>query len=228
MSKTRRRPASDIRPARRSLVELTAAASRAIDDGLRLTSAGLIAASAYDPPRSAPAANTEEGTTPAPQVTASAPVGNPEALNEATARRARCANPGSTAEMVVNIAKDYHKNAFESINLAVGAALDHAKDFAEKRLGSDGALKGGRGVVETNLATDLNATAAEFHSEALEMMKANINTILEYARELAGTTTAADFVQLTGTQARKQCELILKQAGSLRSLTQPKSKSSTD
>jgi hypothetical protein len=227
MSKTRRKPASDIRPARRSLVELTAAASRAIDDGLRLTSAGLIAASAYDPPRSAPAANTEEGTTPAPQVTASAPVGKPEALNEATARRARCANPGSTAEMVVNIAKDYHKNAFESINLAVGAALDHAKDFAEKRVGSDGALKGGRGV-ETNFAAGLNGTAAEFHSEALEMMKANVNTILEYARELARTTTAADFVQLTGTQARKQCELILKQAGSLRSLTQTKSKSSTD
>jgi len=217
-----------MRPARRSLVELTAAASRAIDDRLRVTSAGLIAAPAYDPPRSAPAAKTEEETTAAPRVTASAPVEEPEALNEATARRARCANPDSTAEMVVNIAKDYHKNAFESIKLAVGAALDHAKDFAEKRLGSDGALKAGRGGVETNLATGLNATAAEFHSEALEMMKANVNTILEYARELAGTTTAADFVQLTGTQARKQCELILKQAGSLRSLTQPKSKSSTD
>src|SRR3954452_9502016 len=109
MSKTRRKPASDIRTARRSLVELTAAASRAIDDGLCVTSAGLIAASAYDPPRSAPAANTEEETTAAPQVTASAPVGEPEPPNEATARKARCANPHSTADIVVNIAKDYHK-----------------------------------------------------------------------------------------------------------------------
>ena len=39
MSKTRiMRPASDIRPARRSLMELTAAASRAIDDALLVTS----------------------------------------------------------------------------------------------------------------------------------------------------------------------------------------------
>ena len=46
MSKTRtRRPASDIRPARRSLVDLTAAASRAVDDGLLVASASLIAAS---------------------------------------------------------------------------------------------------------------------------------------------------------------------------------------
>ena len=45
MSKTRiRRRASDTRCARRSLVELTAAARRAVDDGLFVTSAGLIAA----------------------------------------------------------------------------------------------------------------------------------------------------------------------------------------
>jgi hypothetical protein len=44
MSKTRiRRPASDIRPARRSLVELTAAASRAVDDGLFVLSSGIAA-----------------------------------------------------------------------------------------------------------------------------------------------------------------------------------------
>jgi hypothetical protein len=60
------------------------------------------------------------------------------------------------------------------------------------------------------------------------MMKANVITSLEYARELAGTTTAAEFVQLSGTQARKQCELILKQAGSLRSLAQTITKSSPD
>jgi hypothetical protein len=44
---------------------------------------------------------------------------------------------------------------------------------------------------------------AKFRAEALELMKANVITNLEYARELAGTTTAAEFVELSGTQARK-------------------------
>src|SRR6266481_5893835 len=194
MSKTRiRRPASDIRPARRSLVELTAAASRAIDDDLLVTFASLIAASPDDPPRSEPAAKTHDRTMVAEQVTAPIPVAVPESLNEAAARSGELVDSDSTAEMVVKIAKDYHNRAFENIFLTV--------------------LKG---------------TAAEFRAEALELMKANVITTLEYARELAGTTTAAEFVELSGTQARKQCELILKQVGSLMSLAQTITKSSAE
>ena len=63
MSNTRpRRPVSDTRPARRSLVELTAAASRAVDDGLLVTSGSLIAASPDDPPRLEQAANAPDPT----------------------------------------------------------------------------------------------------------------------------------------------------------------------
>lgn len=145
MSKTRiRRPASDIRPARRSLVELTAAASRAIDHGLLVTSASLIAASPDDPPRSEPAAKTHDRTMVAGQVTAPIPVAVPESLNEAAARSGELVGSDSTAEMVVKIAKDYHNRAFENIKLTLNAALDHAKDFAETRVGSEGALKGPR------------------------------------------------------------------------------------
>jgi hypothetical protein len=228
MSKARiRRPASDIRPARRSLVELTAAASRAIDDGLLVTSASLIAASPDDPPRSEPAAKTHDRTMVAGQVTAPIPVAVPESLNEAAARNGELVDSDSTAEMVVKIAKDYHNRAFENIKLALNAALDHAKDFAETRVGSEGALKGhGGAILENNFLTE--GTTAEFRAEALELMKANVITNLEYARELAGTTTAAEFVELSGTQARKQCELILKQAGSLMSLAQTITKSSAD
>ena len=131
--------------------------------------------------------------------------------------------------MVVKIAKDYHSSAFENIKVSLNAALDHAKDFAETRVGSDGALKGhGGAVLENNFLTVLKGTAAEFRAEALELMKANVITTLEYARELAGTTTAAEFVELSGTQARKQCELILKQASSLMSLAQTITKSSAE
>src|ERR1700730_17926994 len=62
----------------------------------------------------------------------------------------------------------------------------------------------------------------------IELMKANVITTLEYARELGGTTTAAEFVELSSAQARKQCELILRQAGALRSLAQTITKSSAD
>jgi hypothetical protein len=228
MSKTRiRQSASDIRPARRSLVELTAVASRAIDDGLLVTSASLIAASTDDPPRSEPAAKTHDRTMVAGQVTAPIPVAVPESLNAAVAHSGELVDSDSTAEMVVKIAKDYHNRAFENIKLALNAALDHAKDFAETRVGSEGALKGhGGAILENNFLTE--GTTAEFRAEALELMKANVITNLEYARELAGTTTAAEFVELSSTQARKQCELILKQAGSLMSLAQTITKSSAD
>ncbi len=231
MSKTRiRRPASDIRPARRSLVELIAAASRAIDDGLLVTSASLIAASPNDPPRSDPTAKTHDRTMVAGQATAPVPVAVPEPLNEAAARSGgELVDSDSTAEMVVKVAKDYHNRAFENIQLTFNAALDHAKDFAETRVGSEGALKGHRGaILENNFLTVLKGTATEFRAEALELMKANVITTLEYARELAGTTTAAEFVELSGTQARKQCELILKQAGSLMSLAQTITKSGAE
>src|SRR6266568_4216010 len=213
MSKTRiRRPASDIRPARRSLVELTAAASRAIDDGLLVTSASLIAASPDDPPRSEPAAKTHDRTMVAGQVTALIRVAVPESLNEAAVGSGELVDSDSTAEILVKIAKEYHNRAFENIKLTL-----------------NGALKGhGGAVLENNFLTVLKGTAAEFRAEALELMKANVITTLEYARELAGATTAAEFVELSGTQARKQCELILKQAGSLMSLAQTITKSSAE
>jgi hypothetical protein len=228
MSRTRtRRQASYIRPARRSLVELTAVASRAVDDRLLVAPASLIAASPEDPSRSEPAGKTHDRTMVAGQVTAPVPVAVPESLNAAAAHSSELLDSDSTAEMVMKIAKDYHNRAFGNFKLTLNAALDRAKDFAETRVGSEGALKADAGaILENSFLTILNGAAAEFRAEALELMKANVITSVEYARELAGTTTAAEFVELSGTQVRKQCELILKQAGSLRSLAQTKTKSS--
>ena len=93
----------------------------------------------------------------------------PESLNEAAARSAELVDSDSTAEMVVKIAKDYHNRAFENIKLTLNAALDHAKDFAETRVGSEGALKGhGGAILENKFLTVLKGTATEFRAEALE------------------------------------------------------------
>jgi hypothetical protein len=207
-----------MRPARRSLVELTAAASRAVDDGFLVTSASLIAASPDDPPLLEPEAKTHDRTMVAEQVTAAIPVAVPGSLN-AAAHSGELVDSDSTAEMVVKIAKDHHNRVFENVKLTLNAGLDRATDFTETPMGSEVALKGhGGAILENNFLTILNGAAAEFRAEALELMKANVITTVEYARELAGTTTAAEFVELSGTQVQKQCELILKQAGALRSL----------
>jgi hypothetical protein len=96
--------------------------------------------------------------------------------------------------------------------------LDHAKDLVEPRNG---------GTSPDNFLTALNGAAAQF-AAALELLNANVITTLEYARDLSGTTTAAQFVELSSAQARKQCELILKQASALRSLAETIVKSNTE
>jgi len=95
-------------------------------------------------------------------------------------------------------------------------------------VGREGASKDDGGASLNNFLTVLEGAAAKFRAEALELMKANVITTLDYARELAGTTTAAEFVELSSAHARKQCELILKQAGTLKSLAQTITKSRAD
>jgi hypothetical protein len=219
MSKTRiKRRASDTRSARRSLVELTAAASRAVDDGLFVTSANLIAAPPDDSLQSEQAANTSDRAVGARRATTSVPVALPESLDAAVSRSDELIGTDSTAEMFVKIAKDYQNRTFESVKVNLNAALDHAKDFVEPRHGS---------ASPDNFLTTLNRAAAQFGA-ALELLNANVITTLEYARDLSSTTTAAQFVELSSAQARKQYELILKQASALRSLAETITKSNAE
>jgi hypothetical protein len=223
MSKTRiGRQASDTRCARRSLVELTAAASRAVDDGLFVTSASLNVAPSDDSSRSGQAAETSDR---AVVTTTSVPVAIPESLNAAVSGSDELVDSDTTAEMFVKIAKDCQNRAFESVKVSLNAALDHAKNFVEPRARSEVAPKDDSGASVDNFLTVLNGAAAEFGAEALELMNANMITTLEYTRDLSGTTTAAQFVELSSAQARKQYELILRQAGALKSLAETITKS---
>ena len=67
---------------------------------------------------------------------------------------------------------------------------------------------------ETNL---LAGAAAEYRAEAVELAAANLAATLDYARDLVGATTSGDFVALSSALARKQCELMLRQAAVLQS-----------
>jgi hypothetical protein len=218
-----RRPVSDTRPARRSLVELTAAASRAVDDDLLVTPGSVIAASPDDLLRLEQAANAPDPTVAATPIAVVVPESPIAAASHGLV------DSDSSAEMVVKIAKDYQNRAFENIKGSLNAALDHSMDFVEKRVESEGASRGhGSAGLESNFLAVFNGASAEFRTEALELIKANMITTLEYARELAGTTTAAEFVELSGRHARKQCELMLKQAGALKSLARAITKSDAE
>ena len=223
-----RRSVSSTRSARRSLVELTAAASRVVDDSLFVLSGSGIAVSPDDPARSN-TAKTSGHAIVARQATAPSPAAVPESRNAAGPRNDERVDSDSTAGMMVKIAKDYQNEAFENIKVSLNAALDHAKDYVETRVRSEAASKDNDGSsLEGNFLTVFKEAATEFRAEAVELMKANVITTLEYTRELAGTRTLAEFVELSSAQARRQCELMLKQAVALKSLAQTITKSGSD
>jgi hypothetical protein len=105
--------------------------------------------------------------------------------------------------------------------------MEQAKDFVEKREKSEGISKDHDSASPGNFSTVLEGVK-EMNAEVLELMKVNVLTTLEYARGLAGSTTAADIVELSSAQARSQCELILKQASALKSLAHTMTRSGAD
>jgi len=110
----RRRRASHTRCARRSLVELTAAASRAVDDGLFVLSSGIAASNTR---LEHTGEKTSDQTILARQATAPSPVAVIESRN-ATAPKNEFLDSDTATEMMVKIAKDYQNRAFENITEA--------------------------------------------------------------------------------------------------------------
>src|SRR5256885_1869790 len=134
----KRRPASHTRCARRSLVELTAAASRAVDDGLFVLSSGIAGSN----PRSEHTGEkTSDQTILARQAMAPSPVAVLESRNAAAPRKDELLDSDATTEMMVKIAKDYQNRTFENIKASLNAALDPAKDLIETRVGGEAASK---------------------------------------------------------------------------------------
>jgi hypothetical protein len=136
-------------------VELTAAASRAVDDGLFVLSSGIAASN----PRSEHTGEkTSDQTILARQAMAPSPVAVLESRNAAAPRKDELLDSDTTTEMMVKIAKDYQNRAFENIKASLNAALDHAKDLVETRVGGEAAL------------TVLKEAATEFRADAVELI----------------------------------------------------------
>jgi Phasin protein len=190
-------PANDTRPTRRSLVELTEAASRAAGDGMLVMPSSVVM---ITPPRAEELAH----------MSAAPKVAEPAAARSSSS----AAHPASddTTGMLVQIAKDQHAQTLDSVRLGVDAMLDLTKDLARTPTPTDPRRYDGKSD------NKLRAAAAAYRSEVIDLAKANVATTLDYARGLAGATTSADLVELSGTLARRHCELMFKQAAALQSL----------
>src|SRR5258706_7814288 len=164
----KRRRASHTRCARRSLVEFTGAGSGAVDDGLFVLSSGIAASN----PRSEHTGEkTSDQTILARQATAPSPVAVLESRNAAPPRKDELLDSDTTTEMMVKIAKDYQNRAFENIKASLNAALDHAKDLVETRVGGEAASKDIGGIsVERNIFNDLQKTATKVRAGAVQFV----------------------------------------------------------
>jgi hypothetical protein len=162
----KRRRASRTRCARRSLVEFTAAASRAGDDGLFVLSSRIAASN----PRSEHTGEkTSDQTILARQAMAPSPVAVLESRNAAAPRKDELLDSDNTTEMMLKIAKDYQNRAFEKASL--NAPLNHAKDLVETRVGGEAASKDiGGSSLESNFLTVLKEAATEFRADAVELI----------------------------------------------------------
>ena len=151
----KRRP-THTRCARRSLVELTAAASRAVDNGLFVLPSGIAAS---DPRSEHIDDKTSDQTIFARQATAPSPV---------AVRKDELLESDTTTEVMVKIAQGYKNRAFEYM-----AALDHATDLVETRVGGEAASQDiGRCSFESKFLTVLKEVAAtEFRADAVIVQK---------------------------------------------------------
>ncbi len=126
-------------------------------------------------------------------------------------------------------ARDYRSWMLENVKVNINAALDYANGLASASGPRD--LSGGAsgqaceqtstsGAPELERPAPSLAQAAEdYRTKAFELMSANVNATLEYARLLASVTSPAEFVELTTDHARKHFELIMTHAAALGALS---------
>lgn len=217
MSKTRSKsPANDARAKRRSLVELTEAASRSAEERLLGMSTSLIASSGEDGPQveqAAPASINVSTAADAMETPAEAARAVPQPVEVQHSD-----GTIDTIDMSVEIVKDMQARVLEGLKVSMHTALDYTKNLArtQRQTGEDANASGIAAGEGDKL--DPLGSAAECRAVLLELMKVNAGATLAYVREVGQARTLSEFVELSSSHARKQCELVLKQTEVLKSL----------
>jgi hypothetical protein len=230
MSKTRiGRRASNIRSARRSLVELTAAAvSSAARDGVRATSPAPIATLFEGVKAGETAAqNSDQLITSIMVAPPAAGHGDAAAVLSSSARAVSNSANGTT-DMAVKAVEDHRASVLQNLKVCVSASPGDMKVVASPELPSDPALEpatqeansshGAASAEKTIPATTIAATVADYQAKAFLLTEVNMSAALDYAQQLVNLRSASDFIKLSSTHARIQIELMIKQSSELRSL----------
>lgn len=197
-----RQPADGARARRRSLVDLTAAVSRSIDESLLEMPPDPVAVPRGDGRRSERAAERPARKVPA-ETTVPAAIDQVAtcAFTKVELRSTQFQSAGNTSALAVEIVGEMQARALEAMKLGVHAAFEYTKDIARP---------------ESDV---LDGAAAECHAVVLELMKVNAGATLQYTRELSRVRTLSQWIELSSSHARKQCELVRQQAELLKSLT---------
>jgi hypothetical protein len=128
----------------------------------------------------------------------------------------------------VKAAADCQARMLEQLKVNIRATLDYANGFtgASRRPGAaaDAATSGPGSPAspqDAGQTTPAAVTAADaYRAKAFELMNANIDTTLDYAKRLVGVRTPTEFSELSASHARKQMALVVKQATELGSIAQ--------
>jgi hypothetical protein len=235
MGKPRSRQPAHARPARRSIVELTAAAvSSAACDGVRATSSAPIGSFFEDVKAGETAAENSD------QLTTSIAVAPPAAGHADASTVIQLPHPAdvltSSAPAISNSAdgttdvavEDHRAPVRQNLKVCVSASPGHVRDVASPELPSGPALElatqeanrshGAASAEKTIPAATIAATIADDQAKAFGLTEANMSAALDYAQQLLNLRSASDFVRLSSTHARIQIELMIKQSSELRSL----------
>jgi hypothetical protein len=237
MGKPRSRQPAYARPARRSLVELTAAAvSSAACEGVRATSSAPIGSLFEDVRAGETAAeNSDQLTTSitvappaAGHADASAVIQLPHPADVFTSSaRAISTSADGTTDVIVG-AVDDHRAPVRHLKACVSAASPgHVKDVASPELPSGPALElapheanrsRGAASAEKTIPVATIAAIADYQAKAFGLTEAYMSAALDYAQQLLNLRSASDFVRISSAHARIQIELMNKQSRELRSL----------
>ena len=125
-----RRPPSGRPTARRSLVELTAAASRAVAEELPEAPSGAVAPAVDPTPRAAEALSAEAV---AGQEVTEAPIALPEAASEATSHADHVVEWEEPVATGVGAAARYRAESLELVRASLETAIDHARRLIRAR-----------------------------------------------------------------------------------------------
>lgn len=105
---------------------------------------------------------------------APSPVAVLESRNAAVPRRDELLDSDTTTAMMVKIVEDYQNRAFANIKASLNAALDHAEDLVETRVGGEAASKDISGPsLERNFLTVFKEAATGFRADAVELIVQN-------------------------------------------------------